>query len=85
MPRVHRPESHQSDQDVRDAATAYTDLLAGRGVALGMAAVGKPEEHGFGERLMGTNREEVELSEYQSPTASSVRPFSGARSSQAPE
>ena len=48
------------------AATAYTDLLAGRGVAIGMAAVGKLEENGFAERLMRTIREEeVDLSEHQ--------------------
>ncbi len=48
------------------AATAYTDLLAGRNVAISMAAVGKPEENGFAERLMRTiKEEEVDLSEYQ--------------------
>ena len=48
------------------AATAYTDLLAGRGVAISMAAVGKPEENGFAERLMRTIREEeIDLSEYR--------------------
>ena len=47
------------------AATAYTDLLAGRGVAISMAAVGKPEENGFAERLMRTiKEEEVDLTEY---------------------
>jgi transposase InsO family protein len=51
---------------VQYAATAYTDLLAGRGVAISMAAVGKPEENGHAERLMRTIREEeVDLSEYQ--------------------
>ena len=48
------------------AATAYTDLLAGRGAAISMAAVGKPEENGFAERLMRTiKEEEVDLSEYR--------------------
>jgi transposase InsO family protein len=61
-----RPEVHHSDQGVRYAATAYTDLLAGRGVAISMAAVGKPEENGLAERLMRTIREEeVDLSEYR--------------------
>jgi putative transposase len=61
-----RPEVHHSDQGVQYAATAYTDLLAGRGVAISMAAVGKPEENGFGERLMRTIREEeIDLSEYR--------------------
>ena len=40
--------------------------LAGRGVAISMAAVGKPEENGFAERLMRTIREEeIDLSEYR--------------------
>jgi putative transposase len=62
----HRPEIHHSDQGVQYAATAYTDLLASRGVAISMAAVGKPEENGFAERLMRTIREEeIDLSEYR--------------------
>jgi transposase InsO family protein len=61
-----RPEIHHSDQGVQYAATAYTDLLAGRWVAIGMAAVGKPEENGFAERLIRTiKEEEVDLSEYR--------------------
>jgi transposase InsO family protein len=40
---------------VQYAATAYTELLAGRGVAISMAAVGKPEENGFAEQLMRTD------------------------------
>ena len=61
-----RPEVHHSDQGVQYAATAYTDLLAGRYVAISMAAVGKPEENGFAERLMRTIREEeIDLTEYR--------------------
>ena len=64
--RGRRPQVHHSDQGVQYAATAYTDLLAGRGVAISMAAVGKPEENGFAERLMRTIREEeIDLSEYR--------------------
>jgi putative transposase len=64
--RRRRPEVHHSDQGVQYAATAYTDLLAGRGVAISMAAIGKPEENGFAERLMRTIREEeIDLSEYR--------------------
>jgi transposase InsO family protein len=60
------PEVHHSDQGVQYVATAYTDLLADRGVAISMAAVGKPEENGFAERLMRTIREEaIDLSEYR--------------------
>src|SRR4051794_28974986 len=45
--RGRRPEIHHSDQGVQYAVTAYTDLLAGRGVAISMEAVGEPEENGF--------------------------------------
>ena len=48
------------------AVAAYTDLLAGRGSSISMAAVGKPEENGFAERLIRTIREEeIDLSEYR--------------------
>jgi hypothetical protein len=43
----------------------YTDLLANRGAAISMAAVGKPEENGFAERFTRTIREEIDLSEYR--------------------
>jgi transposase InsO family protein len=52
MRRGRRPEVRHSDQGVQYAATAHTELLAGRGVAISMAAVGKPEENGFAERLI---------------------------------
>src|ERR671939_484781 len=66
MGRGRRPAVHHSDQGVQYATTTYTDLLAGRGVAISMAAVGKPEENGFAERLMRTIREEeIDLSEYR--------------------
>jgi hypothetical protein len=49
-----------------DRRIGYTDLLAGRGVAISMAAVGKPEEIGFAERLMRSIREEeIDLTEYR--------------------
>jgi putative transposase len=61
-----RPEVHHSDPGVQYAATGYTEILAGRGVAISMAAVGKPEENGFAERLMRTiKEEEVDWSEYR--------------------
>jgi putative transposase len=64
--RDRRPEVHHSDQGVQYAATAYTDRLAGVGAAVSMAAVGKPEENGYAERLMRTIREEeIDLSEYR--------------------
>lgn len=61
-----RPEIHHSDQGVQYAATAYTELLTGEEVAISMAAVGKPEENGYAERLMRTiKEEEVDLTEYE--------------------
>jgi transposase InsO family protein len=60
------PAIHHSDQGVQYAATAYVERLAGRGVAISMAAVGVPEENGYAERLMRTiKEEEVELAEYR--------------------
>jgi transposase InsO family protein len=41
------PEAHHSDQGVQHTATAYTDLMAGRGVTNSMATVGKPEANEF--------------------------------------
>lgn len=59
------PAIHHSDQGVQYAATKYVERLVGRGVAVSMAAVGKPEENGFAERLMRTIREEeIALTEY---------------------
>jgi putative transposase len=64
--RVGTPEVHHSDQGVQYAATEYVTRLSGRGVAISMAAVGKPEENGFAERLMRTiKEEEVALTEYR--------------------
>lgn len=59
------PDIHHSDQGVQYACTDYTDLLAEHQVHISMAAVGKPEENGYAERLMRTiKEEEVDLSEY---------------------
>jgi len=59
------PEIHHSDQGVQYAATRYVTLLEQHGVQISMAAVGKPEENGFAERLMRTIREEeVRLTDY---------------------
>ena len=60
------PEIHHSDQGVQYACGDYTDLLREHGVQISMAAVGKPEDNGYAERLMWTiKEEEVELSEYK--------------------
>jgi transposase InsO family protein len=64
--RAGSPEVHHSDQGVQYAAAAYVGRLTGRGVAVSMAAAGKPEENGYAERLMRTiKEEEVELTEYR--------------------
>jgi putative transposase len=61
----HIPHIHHSDQGVQYAATAYTHLLAAHGVQISMAAVGKPEENGYAERLIRTIKEdEIELFDY---------------------
>lgn len=62
----HHPEIHHSDQGVQYAATDYVGRLRQVDCRISMAAVGKPEENGFAERLMRTiKEEEVDLSEYQ--------------------
>ena len=61
----HCPQIHHADQGVQYAAVAYTDLLKAHGVYISMAAVGKPEENPFAERVLRTiKEEEVDLSEY---------------------
>jgi putative transposase len=60
------PAIHHSDQGVQYAAPAYVQLLEQRGVQISMAAVGRPEDNGYAERLIRTiKEEEVELSEYR--------------------
>jgi len=62
-----RPEIHHSDQGVQYACAEYIELLQqAPTIAISMAAVGKPEENGYAERLMRTiKEEEVDLSEYR--------------------
>lgn len=61
----HVPAIHHSDQGWQYACGDYTDLLTEYEVQISMAAVGKPEENGYAERLMRTiKEEEVDLSEY---------------------
>jgi putative transposase len=63
---VGRPEIHHSDQGVRDAATAYVEMLSTAGSQISMASVGEPKENGYAERLMRTiKEEEVDLTEYE--------------------
>ena len=60
------PDIHHSNQGVQYACGDYTDLLREHGVQISMAAVGKPEDNGYAERLMRTiKEEEVDLSEYE--------------------
>ncbi len=62
----HTPLIHHSDQGIQYAAKEYVNVLTQDGVQISMAAVGKPEENGYAERLMRTiKEEEVDLSEYQ--------------------
>lgn len=62
----HCPHIHHSDQGVQYACKDYTDLLKANHVQISMAAVGKPEDNGFAERLMRTiKEEEVDLTEYR--------------------
>ena len=64
--RAGTPEVHHSDQGVQYAAAEYVRRLTSRGVSISMAAVGKPEENGYAERLMRTiKEEEVALTEYR--------------------
>jgi transposase InsO family protein len=61
----HCPLIHHSDQGLQYACQDYTDLLKQNHVQISMAAVGKPQDNGYAERLMRTiKEEEVDLSEY---------------------
>lgn len=61
----HVPDIHHSDQGWQYACGDYTDLLTEYAIQISMAAVGKPEDNGYAERLMRTiKEEEVDLSEY---------------------
>ena len=67
-----------SDQGWQYACSDYTDLLNEYEGLISMAAVGKPEENGYTERLMRTLKEEaVDLSEYPDfhDAYRSIRPF----------
>lgn len=60
------PDIHHSDQGWQYACDDYTALLQQHHIQISMAAVGKPEENGYAERLMRTIREEeIDLSEYE--------------------
>ena len=60
-----QPDIHHSDQGVQYAATAYIQMLQGRGVQISMATAGEATENGYAERLMRTiKEEEVALHDY---------------------
>lgn len=60
------PQIHHSDQGLQYAQAAYVHTLENAGVQVSMAAVGKPEENGYAERLIRTiKEEEVVLSDYR--------------------
>ena len=60
------PEIHHSDQGTQYAAKAYVKRLQAAGTQISMAAVGKPSENGYAERLIRTiKEEEVYLSDYK--------------------
>ena len=59
------PEIHHSDQGTQYASKTYVKRLQQEGTQISMAAVGKPSENGFAERLIRTiKEEEVYLSDY---------------------
>ncbi len=64
--QAHTPEIHHSDQGIQYAVSEYVQVLQAHQVLISMAAVGKPEENGYAERLMRTiKEEEVDLSDYR--------------------
>jgi len=65
LQRYPAPEIHHSDQGTQYAAKAYVKRLQDAGTRISMAAVGKPSENGYAERLIRTiKEEEVYLSDY---------------------
>lgn len=64
--QAHTPEIHHSDQGIQYAMSEYVRELHNHKILMSMAAVGKPEENGYAERLMKTiKEEEVDLSDYR--------------------
>ena len=66
LQRNPAPDIHHSDQGTQYAAKAYVRLLRDAGTQISMAAVGKPSQNGFAERVIRTiKEEEVSLSDYR--------------------
>jgi len=60
------PRIHHSDQGVQYAAHGYIALLEAHGTQISMAAVGRPTENAYAERLIRTLKdEEAYLHEYE--------------------
>ena len=60
------PRIHHSDQGVQYAARGYIALLEAHGVQISIAAVGRPTENAYAERLIRTlKEEEVYLNDYE--------------------
>lgn len=60
------PHIHHSDQGVQYAAHGYVALLEAHGTQISMAAVGRPMENPYAERLIRTlKEEEVYLNDYE--------------------
>lgn len=68
------PRIHHSDQGVQYAAHGYVTLLEAHGTQISMAAVGRPSENAYAERLIRTlKEEEVYLNEYEDYEEASQR------------
>ena len=60
------PKIHHSDHGIQYAAKGYVSKLREHGTRISMAAVGRPTENAYCERLMRTlKEEEVQLNEYE--------------------
>ncbi len=60
------PRIHHSDQGIQYVAHGYVALLETHGTQISMAAVGRPMENAYAERLIRTlKEEEVYLNDYQ--------------------
>lgn len=65
LARHPAPRIHHSDQGVQYLAQGYIRLLESHGIQISMAAVGRPTENAYAERLIRTlKEEEVYLNDY---------------------
>lgn len=67
--KTHRPRIHHSDQGVQYAASGYVEILKENNISISMAAVARPTDNAYVERLIGILKdEEVYLNDYQNFT-----------------